>query len=454
MSDRFVPHRALVVGVDPHRESLDVVGICFPEEVVLDEAFANTRVGHERLWSQARGMAGERGVNLVFGLEDGSNYGYALARYLVGQGCQVKEVNPRMTNRQRDFYGQDKTNRLDALATAAIVMRAHEQLPDVGASEQAIQATQELSRYREQLVREQTAEMNRLHTHLANQYPGYKSFFDEVNGTTALHFWAAYPTLSRLRSCTPQQLADSMYEWSHHRLSRAACLRKANHIFHSLDDCPALVEDLLTQAQATIICDLAQRLLHLKRSIEAIEAQSHDTLPATGQQLETFRGIATVLAAVFVGESGDMARFHGDKDRFASYNGSAPATRGTGQHSRQVQNRWCNRRLKSALEQVAFTAYRQDPLSADYYQACLDRGLTPTEARKRLMRRLSDVLFAMMRDKAPYDLEVHRRKQAEKREREARHPPLPVAKPCASPSLKSKTITPGSTCQTTAQALG
>jgi transposase len=436
MSDRFVPQRALVVGVDPHRENLDVIGICFPEEVVLDETFDNTRAGHERLWSHARGLAEEQGLSLVFGLEDGSNYGYALARYLLGQGCHVKEVNPRMTNRQRDFYGQDKTNRLDALATAAIVMRAHEQLPDLQAGEQATQATQELSRYREQLVREQTGDVNRLHSYLANQYPGYKSFFDEVNGVTALHFWAAYPTPSHLRPLAAQQLADSMYDWSHHRLSPATCLQKASHIFHLLDDCPVPEPDLLTQAQAAIICDLAQRLLQLKRSIEAIEAQLQHTLPATGQQLETFRGIGTVLAAVFVGETGDPARFHQDKDRFASYNGSAPATRGTGQHSRQVQNRWCNRRLKSALEQVAFTAYRQDSLSAAYYQACLNRGLAPREARKRLMRRLSDVIFALMRDKAPYDLQVHRRKQEEKRERKAWQPPSPAAKPCAIPSLR------------------
>ena len=45
MSDRMVLQRVLVVGVDPHRESLDVIGICFPEEVVLDEAFDNTPVG-------------------------------------------------------------------------------------------------------------------------------------------------------------------------------------------------------------------------------------------------------------------------------------------------------------------------------------------------------------------------------------------------------------------------
>jgi transposase len=117
----FALDTVLAVGVDPHRESLDVIAIHFPEEIALDEAFDNTRAGHRALWYKAQALAAEQNLNLMSGLEDGSNYGYALGRYLVNQGSVVKEVNPLITNRQRDFYGEAKTNRLDALASAAIV---------------------------------------------------------------------------------------------------------------------------------------------------------------------------------------------------------------------------------------------------------------------------------------------------------------------------------------------
>jgi len=53
MSERLVPESVLVVGVDPHRETLDVIGIRFPEEVVLDETMDNTRAGHEVLLLRA-----------------------------------------------------------------------------------------------------------------------------------------------------------------------------------------------------------------------------------------------------------------------------------------------------------------------------------------------------------------------------------------------------------------
>jgi transposase len=411
MNTLFAFESVLAVGVDPHRESLDVVAIHFPEQIVVDEAFDNTRVGHRALWTKVKALADEQNLSLVFGLEDGSNYGYALGRYLVNQGGDVKEVNPRMTNRQRDFYGEDKTNRLDALAAAAIVLRAYDRLPDITVVQEAVEATQELSRYREQLVKEQTSSLNRLHQHLANQYPTYKAFFSQLNGVTALHFWAEYPTPAHVRMTTPGELANFLYEKSNHRLNLESCRQKAEQIFNSLDDAPVRDLDLLADAQGLIIRDLAQRLLRLKRSIEAVEAKLEENVPATGQQLETFQGIGIVSAAVLIGETRDTARFNHDKDRFAKYNGSAPATKGTGKHARQVENRWCNRRLKAVLGQIALTARQNEPLSAAYFQSCLDRGLEPGEAHKRLMRRLSDVIFAMMRDKTPYDPEIHHRKQ-------------------------------------------
>lgn len=412
MDHWFALDKVLALGVDPHRESLDVIAIRFPEEILLDETFDNCRAGHHALWSQANALAAELDLALVIGLEDGSNYGYTLGRYLTNRGCPVKEVNPRMTNRQRDFYGQDKTNRLDALATAAIVLRVYDQLPDITPVEEALEATRELSRYREQLVKVQTANINRLHRNLANQYPAYKTFFSKVNGVTALHFWTTYPTPAHLQDVTPDELADVFYHKSNHRLGKEASRKKADQIFQLLDDSPLQLLPLLADAQATIISDLAQRLLQLRRSIDALEAKLEETLPATGQKLDTFKGVSTALAAVLVGETQDTARFNHDKDRFASYNGSAPASRGTGKHIRQVENRWCNRHLKSALDRVALSARRYEPLSAQYFQACLDRGLTPRQAHKRLMRRLSDVIFAMMRDKTAYDPETHRRKQA------------------------------------------
>jgi hypothetical protein len=123
MSSPFALDTVLAMGVDPHRESLDVVAIHFPEKIVLDEAFDNTRAGHHTLWSGAQALADEQNLSLAFGLKDDSNYGYALGRYLVNQGCRVKKVNPRMTKRQWDLPAENAAKGVLQRATTLMLIR-------------------------------------------------------------------------------------------------------------------------------------------------------------------------------------------------------------------------------------------------------------------------------------------------------------------------------------------
>ncbi len=413
MSSQFVPEDALSVGVDPHRDTLEVVAIGFPEDILVDREFENTPAGQRALLRRAREVASAHNLRLTFGVEDSGNYGYNLARYLGEQGCKVKEVNPVKMDRQRDFYGQDKTDHLDALATAAVVLRAHDSLPDVKPVREAVQATRELSRYHEQLVKERTATINRLHNLLAKQYPGYKSFFNPITGTTALAFWRSYPTPHHVEGVSIKELADFFYENSHHRINHEASREKAQLILTNCEQVLSSKQGLLIETQGQIIQDLARRLAELQQSIQDVKAQLEVAVSATGQQLETFSGLGTVLAARLIADTVSTERFDNDSNRYASYNGTAPAIKGSGQLYRHVENRRCNQRLKNAFHQLAINAVLHEPLSKTYYERLVEeKGMERNQATKRLMRRLSDIIFAMMRDKTPYDPDIHRRNQA------------------------------------------
>ena len=443
MNTQFVPENALSVGIDPHRDTLEVVAIRFPEVMLIDDVFENTPAGQRALLQRAREVASAQNLRLTFGVEDSGNYGYNLARYLVEQGCEVKEVNPLKTDRQRDFYGEDKTDHLDALATAAVVLRAYESLPDVKPVREAVQATRELSRYHEQLVKEQTAAINRLHNLLAKQYPGYKSFFNPITGVTALAFWRTYPTPDHLEDVSVDELAEFFYEKSHHRINHEASQKKAQLILESCEQVLSSNQGLLIKAQAQMIQDLAGRLAELQQSIEYIEAQLQVVVSATGQQLETFNGLGIVLAGRLVADTVTTERFDNDPNRYASYNGTAPAVKGSGQHYRHVENKRCNRRLKNALHQMAINAARHEPLSKEYYNHLVEeKGMERNHAIKRLMRRLSDIVFAMMRDKTPYDPDIHRRKQAQggKKKGESVAAARQRQEPSTSPSPRAVTI--------------
>jgi len=442
MSTQFVPERALSVGIDPHRDTLEVVAIKFPEVMLVDEEFENTAAGQRALLERVQQAASAHSLRLILGVEDSGNYGYNLARYLVEQGCEVKEVNPLKTDRQRDFYGQDKTDHLDALATAAIVLRAYDRLPDVKPVREAVRATQKLSRYLEQLVKERTAALNRLHNLLAKQYPGYKSFFNPIKGATALAFWETYPTPNHLEDVSVEELANFFYEKSHHRINHEAAREKAELILDSCEQVLSSNQGLLIETQSRIIQDLARRLSQLQQSVKDVKDQLETTISATGQQLDTMDGLGIALAGVFIGETLTTERFDNDPNKFASYNGTAPAIKGSGQHYRHVENKWCNRRLKNAFHQLAVTAARHEPLSKEYYERLIDRGMESNHALKRLMRRLSDIIFAMMRDTTPYDPDIHRRKQARrgKKKEESVAAAKQRQEPSAFPSPRDATI--------------
>jgi transposase len=84
-------------------------------------------------------------------------------------GIGVREVNPVKTNRQKDFYGQDKSDEISARCIAAIVLRS---LPIIRRTGNLLKTIRELSRERKRLVKTQTQQINRLHSHLIQVYLG------------------------------------------------------------------------------------------------------------------------------------------------------------------------------------------------------------------------------------------------------------------------------------------
>lgn len=72
---------------------------------------------------------------------------------------------------------------------------------------------------------------------------------------------------------------------------------------------------------------------------------------------------------------------------------------------------------------MAFAVVRHDPLAPAYYQAyyqrCRQRGLRPVEAIKRVARRTSDIVYAMLQEPGPYD-PAHVRASMEARQKSQR----------------------------------
>ena len=97
-----------------------------------------------------------------------------------------------------------------------------------------------------------------------------------------------------------------------------------------------------------------------------------------------------MIAARILAETRDVARF-ASKDKFASYNGTAPIDVSSGEQVRHRLSRAGNRRINHALHMMAVTQIRYPGTSGRrYYERKRTEGKTPKEALRALKRKISD----------------------------------------------------------------
>ncbi|MFF7234692.1 transposase [Streptomyces sioyaensis] len=121
-----------------------------------------------------------------------------------------------------------------------------------------------------------------------------------------------------------------------------------------------------------------------------------ETVAATRTTLTTLPGLNTVLAAKVIGHIGNISRFP-TEHHFASYTGSAPLEASSGNNVRHRLNTGGNRALNSVLHTIAVCQIRDGGRGQDYYLRKIAGGKTPSEARRAIMRRLSNVVYRIMK---------------------------------------------------------
>ena len=90
-----------------------------------------------------------------------------------------------------------------------------------------------------------------------------------------------------------------------------------------------------------------------------------------------------------------MARF-ADRNRFASWTGTAAIDASSGEQIRHRLSRAGNRRLNHVLYIAAVCQIRHDTPGRRYYRRKLAEGKTPLEALRCLRRRLSDMVYRQL----------------------------------------------------------
>ena len=106
-------------------------------------------------------------------------------------------------------------------------------------------------------------------------------------------------------------------------------------------------------------------------------------------------GVGPVVAARILADVGDVARF-ADRNRFASWTGTAPLDASSGEQIRHRLSRAGNRKMNHVLHIAAACQARLDTPFRGYYRRKLAQGKTRPEAMRCLKRRISDAVYRQL----------------------------------------------------------
>ena len=110
-------------------------------------------------------------------------------------------------------------------------------------------------------------------------------------------------------------------------------------------------------------------------------------------------GVGPVVAARVLADVGDVTRF-ADRNRFASWTGTAPLDASSGEQNRHRLSRAGNRRMNHMIHIAAISQIRLDTDGRAYYRRKRAEGKKPLEAIRCLKRRISDAIYRQLLDDA------------------------------------------------------
>ena len=266
------------IGVDPHKLSATIEVVDTRETVLATGRFGTDKAGYAAMRKTVA-----RWPEREWAVEGSNGAGRPLAQRLLADGERVVDVPAKLSARARllDTGHNRKTDAYDAHAVAVVAVRTQDLR--VLSYDAELEALRMLVDRRAELSRLRVQAVNRLHRLLSELVPGKAK-----RDITALQAKAI------LAGVRPRDLAGKTRR--------------------------RLAVEQLTEVVA------------IDKKIKAITKELKAMVLASGSTLMDLPGVGPVVAARVLADVGDVARF-ADRNRFASWTGTAPIEASSGERS-------------------------------------------------------------------------------------------------------------------------
>jgi transposase len=153
--------------------------------------------------------------------------------------------------------------------------------------------------------------------------------------------------------------------------------------------------DLVDVERCRIAAEHLADIERIDGEINAVKQRIADAVTASATTLVELHGVGPVIAAIVLGQVGDITRFR-TRAQFANYNGTAPIEASSANTNRHRLNMRGNRALNHAIHIIAVTQVAHDTPGRAYYLRKQAEGKTRKEALRALKRRVSDAVWRQL----------------------------------------------------------
>ena len=385
-----------IIGIDIGKNHHEA-SIVSPEGKQIGHSlrFATTHKGADSLMSFIFNNIGNS--SCIFGMEATGHYWYPIYSFLKARGYTIYVINPIQSDSLRKMYiRQTKNDSIDSFLIAEVIRFG--QFGTTSMADENILAMRQLCRYRDSVISSRTEIKLRIGTIMEQIFPEYEKQFSSLWVSTSMGILEKYLTPENIENAPIDELFEIIKDKSHNRLTKA----KAISIKEAAADTFGI--KIAQDAFSFQLKQLIDRMNFLDKQIEALDCQILEYYEKFDCYLHTIPGIGMIAAATILAEIGDINRFK-SSSALVAFAGIDPTVRQSGEFS-STHNHMSKRGspyLRHAIFLAATTcSFHNSPLNA-YYKKKREQGKHHLTATGAVARKLTTVIYAVLRDGKPYE---------------------------------------------------
>ena len=385
-----------IIGIDIGKNHHEA-SIVSPEGKQIGHSlrFATTHKGADSLMSFIFNNIGNS--SCIFGMEATGHYWYPIYSFLKARGYTIYVINPIQSDSLRKMYiRQTKNDSIDSFLIAEVIRFG--QFTTTSMADENILAMRQLCRYRDSVISSRTEIKLRISTIMEQIFPEYEKQFSSLWVSTSMGILEKYFTPENIENAPIDELFEIIKDKSHNKLT----MKKAISIREAASDTFGI--KIAQDAFSFQLKQLIDRMNFLDKQIEALDCQILEYYEKFDCYLHTIPGIGMIAAATILAEIGDINRFK-SSSALVAFAGIDPTVRQSGEFS-STHNHMSKRGspyLRHAIFLAATTcSFHNSPLNA-YYKKKRDQGKHHLTATGAVARKLTTVIYAVLRDSKPYE---------------------------------------------------